>query len=197
MSNWTCRHWERFGHGPHQPPLAVKDHNRLEAVLIVIRVEQAQLLVAMDGIEGVVDIQHDPLRRARKRRAEEANHFMSHPEQRPQVGQIFHPRDRGLGAQRRPGLGIMLEGELEGRIIVQITRIVAIFIPRRDHHDPEPDDVFLAVLHLARLTRIGEARRHKTRQVVPAFHLPQERQTGIGTHLSAIEIEQHGLAIYG
>jgi hypothetical protein len=45
----------------HKPPLAVKDDNRLEAVIVVKGVEQAQLLAAMHSVEGVVDIEHDAL----------------------------------------------------------------------------------------------------------------------------------------
>jgi len=50
---------------------------------------------------------------------------------------------------------------------------------------------------LARLSQIGEARGNKPRQVVPAFDFPQERQTSIGTHLRAIEIEKDGFAVQG
>lgn len=122
---------------------------------------------------------------------------MCHPDERPGIGQVLHSRDCRLRAQRRSGLGITLASELECRIIPQIIRIVAVLISRCDHHDPKPDDVLQAVSHLARFTQIGEARGDKTSQVVTAFDFPQERQTGIGAHLSAIEIEHDGLAIQG
>jgi hypothetical protein len=50
---------------------------------------------------------------------------------------------------------------------------------------------------VARRAQIGEAGRQETRQIVSAFDLPQERQTGIGAHLRAIKIEQDGFAIQG
>ncbi len=81
--------------------------------------------------------------------------------------------------------------------MAQVTRVVAVLISSRNHHDPEPDDIFQAMAGLARVTQVREARRQKTRQVVPAFDFPQERQTGIGAHLRAIEIEHDGLAIHG
>jgi len=46
----------------HEPSLAVEDDNRLEAVIIMIGVEQAQLLLAMHAVKGIVDIEHDALR---------------------------------------------------------------------------------------------------------------------------------------
>ncbi len=42
--------------------IAIEHHYRLEAVLVVMGIEQAKLLAAMHGIKRVVDIQHDPLR---------------------------------------------------------------------------------------------------------------------------------------
>jgi hypothetical protein len=38
---------------------AVEDVDRLEAGTVVVRVEQRQLLLAMDGIVGVVDVEYD------------------------------------------------------------------------------------------------------------------------------------------
>ena len=189
----TCR----AQHCTYKTTVTVKDHDGLEAVFIIVGIEQAQLLVTMNGIKGVVDIQHDLSGRVCKRGAIEPHHLMRHPEERPPVSQVFHTRDRGLRAQRGPGLGIPLESELERRIIAQISGIVAVFISSRDHHDPEPDDVFQAVPHLARLARIREALCDQTRQIGPAFDLPQERQTGIGAHLRAVKIEQDGFAVQG
>ena len=46
----------RAQHGGHRPALAVEHHDRLEAVLVVVGVEEPQLLPAVDGVEGVVDV---------------------------------------------------------------------------------------------------------------------------------------------
>jgi hypothetical protein len=40
-----------------EPSLAVEHNDRLEAVLIVVGVEQRQLLATMDGVERVVEIE--------------------------------------------------------------------------------------------------------------------------------------------
>jgi len=42
--------------------LAVEHNDRLEPVIVVIGVEQPQLLLAMNPVEGVVDIEDDALR---------------------------------------------------------------------------------------------------------------------------------------
>src|SRR5271157_152554 len=47
-------------HGGDEAALAVEHHDGLKAVFVVMRVEQPQLLAAMDRIERVVDIERDP-----------------------------------------------------------------------------------------------------------------------------------------
>ena len=122
---------------------------------------------------------------------------MRHSDQRPCVAEVLHPRDRGLRAQRRARLGTPIEGELEAWVIAQIGRIVTVLISSRDHHDPEADDVFQAVPHLARRARIREAPCDQTRETRPALDLAQERQTGIRAHLCTVKIEQDGFAVQG
>src|SRR6266576_1990660 len=46
-------------HGGEKAAPAVEYDNRLEAIFIVMRVEQPQLLAAVNSIERVVDVQHD------------------------------------------------------------------------------------------------------------------------------------------
>lgn len=50
----------RAQHRGHEPAGAVKDHDRLEAVVVIVSVEQPKLLAAMHGVKGVVDVEGDP-----------------------------------------------------------------------------------------------------------------------------------------
>lgn len=45
-----------------EPPIAIEHHDRLEAIFVVMGIEQAQLLAAVHGIKGVVNVERDPLR---------------------------------------------------------------------------------------------------------------------------------------
>src|SRR5512144_2980185 len=47
----------------------VQDDDRLEAIVVVMGVEQSQLLAAVDSIEGVVNVEGDPPRHLAKRPA--------------------------------------------------------------------------------------------------------------------------------
>lgn len=53
-------------HGGYEPSIAVEHHHGLEAVFVIMRVEQTELLAAMNGVESVVEIEHNPFRHPRK-----------------------------------------------------------------------------------------------------------------------------------
>ena len=53
-------------HRRDQPAAGVEDHDRLEAVLVIMGIEQLKLLGAMGGVKGIVQIEHDPIRNLRK-----------------------------------------------------------------------------------------------------------------------------------
>jgi hypothetical protein len=61
-----------------------------------VRVEQPQLLAAIDRVERIVDVERDPFGNLGERLAIEADHRATHPQQRANVRQIFQPRDRRL-----------------------------------------------------------------------------------------------------
>jgi hypothetical protein len=82
----------------HEPPLVVKHNDRLEAVIVVVGVEQAQLLAAVHPVEGVVDIEHDALRHLPERAAVLLDQRPAEAQQRPHIRQVFQPRDRRLRA---------------------------------------------------------------------------------------------------
>ena len=183
--------------GPDEPPLAIEYNNGLKAILVVIGIEQAQLLMAMHRVERIIDIKHDPPGRACKRLAVKTHHIMPHPDQRARIGQVLHPRDRGLGTQGHAGLGAALQSELEAWVMAQADRIVAVFIASGNHHDPEPDDVAQDMLNLRRIAWIAQAIGEPLRQTCFAFDLAQQGQPGIRTHVCTVKSEQDRLANEG
>ena len=48
-------------HGGDEATFVIEHDDRLEPVFIIVRIEEAQLLAAMNRVERVVDIQNDPL----------------------------------------------------------------------------------------------------------------------------------------
>ena len=76
-------------HCGHEPPVAVEHHDRLEAVFVVMGVEQTQLLAAMHGVEGIVEVKHDPLGNSGVGRAIKIDQGFSHAQKRAQIGPIL------------------------------------------------------------------------------------------------------------
>ena len=56
-------------HGRDKAALAIEHHDRLEPVFVIVGIEQPQLLAAVHGVEGVVDVEHDPPRHLPEGRA--------------------------------------------------------------------------------------------------------------------------------
>ena len=65
----ALRPLRRAQEGGDEATLGIEDDNRLEAVFVVVGVEQAQLLAAMHRIEGVVDVEDDAPRHLAERAA--------------------------------------------------------------------------------------------------------------------------------
>jgi hypothetical protein len=177
----------------HEPPLAVKDDDRLEAVIVVVGVEQAKLLVAMDAVEGVVDVEHDALRHLPERGAILVDQRPPEAQQRADVGQVFQPRDRRLRAQFFARWQAV-ERQFEHRVAAQCVGIVAVFVTGGDHQHAEADDLGQAVLNLLRCARIVEAGGQAIGHTQPPLDLAQRQQAAFRGQPAAVEAGDHGLA---
>jgi hypothetical protein len=69
--------------------LAVEHDDRLEAIVIMVGIEQAELLTAMHPVERVVDIEHNALWHGTKRAAILFDQSPAEAQQRPHIGQVF------------------------------------------------------------------------------------------------------------
>ena len=137
----------------HKAPLAVEDDDRLETVIVVKGIEQAQLLAAVHAVEGVVDIEHDALGHLPERSAVLPDQRSAEAQQRPHIRQVFQPRDRRLRAQFLIR-GQSIQRQLEHRIAAQCVGVVAVFIPGGNHQHAEPNDLRQTVHDLFRRPRV-------------------------------------------
>jgi hypothetical protein len=183
----------RAQHGPHQATVAIEHHDRLEAIIIVIGVEQPQLLAAMGGIERIVDVKNDPARHVAEAVAVEIDHGIAHAQQSALVRQVLQSRDRRLRTQctvfRQAS-----HGQLEHRIMPQRISIIAVFVARGDHQHAEADDFVDLVGDLFRYTRVGDAARHASGDAKPLFDLPQSQKTAVGGQQAAVKTSDDRLA---
>ena len=140
-----------------------------------MRVEQAQLLRAVHGVERVVHVQHDPVRHLAERRAIQVDHGPAHAQQRARVGQVLQARDRRLRAQRCL-VPQARHGQLEHRVRAQPISVVAVLVAGRDHQQAKADDLVQTMHDAVRVARVHNARRQASGHVEALLHLAQHQQ---------------------
>ncbi len=185
----------RAQHGGDHAPLAIEHHDRLEAVLVMMGVEQAELLAAMNSVERVVDIEHDPTRHLAEAFAVMVDHDAAHAQQGARVGMVLQARDRRLRAQ----VGMLrqaIHGELEHRSAAQRAGVVAVLIAGRDHQHAKADDAVQAMQDATRRPPVADAAGQASRDPEPQLNLAQGQQAAIGGHQPAIETGLDRLAAH-
>ena len=180
--------------GGDEAAIAIEDDDRLEAVVVVVGVEQPQLLAAVHRIEGVVDIQRDPPRHLAERGAVEIDQGTAEAQQRPRIRRVLQSRDGRLRTQV-PVRRQAFERQLEQRIDAQAGRVVAVFVASRDHQQPEADDIGQCVHGAVGITRILDARGQTVGDREPALDLTQNQQTAVGRQPATVEAGDNLLAL--
>ncbi len=142
----------------------VADMDRQEAAHVVMRVEERQLLLAVDGIDGIVDVEHDARRYGPIAGAVEIHELAGRFDGLAQTGRVLQARHRRLRAERLTGLGQSTAGQLEGGIVAQRAEIVGVLVATGNGQDARKQDVGHAVPDARRIAivrdRVGEVRGH-------------------------------------
>ena len=115
--------------------------DRQEAALVVMRVEQRQLLMAVRDIAGVVDVENDRGRLAFIGRHPLIDERIGQADRVFQRRRVLQPRQRRLRTKVRAGIRQTPAGELERRIGAQKIQIVGVFIAAGDGEDARADHV--------------------------------------------------------
>jgi hypothetical protein len=183
---WPARPASGAQEGGDHTALAVEDHDWLEAVLIIVGVEQAQLLAAVHGVEGVVDVEHDAARHLAKALAVVVDQGAAHAQQDVPVRQVLGARHGGLRTQVAV-FGQPVHRQLEQRISPQAVGVVAVLVAGGDHQHAEADDLIEPVHDALGRPRVMDAGREPLGDSQPLFDLAQHQQTPIRRHQCAVE----------
>ena len=140
-------------HSRDEAAFAAEHDNRLETVFVVMRIEQPQLLAAVNRVERVVDIEHDALGNLPERLAIKIDHGATHAQQGAGVGHVLDPGDGRLRTRSRSD-GDQVERHLEYRIDAKTVGVVAVLAAGGDHQEAEADDVGESVRDLIRCALI-------------------------------------------
>ena len=173
-------------HGGDEAAFAVEYDDRLKAVFIVMRIEQSQLLTAMDRVEGVIDVERDAFGNLVKGLAIKIDHGAAHAQQRASIGQVFQSRDGRLRTQLAIGRR-SIERYLEHGIVAKTGGVVAVFITRRDHQQSKANNVGKAVRDLVRRTRVFDAGGHAIGDAKALLDLAQHQDAAVRRQQTGVE----------
>jgi hypothetical protein len=183
----------RAQHGGDGAAVGVEHHDRLEAVFVVVGVEEAHLLPAMDGVEGVIDVERDAARHLAEARAVERHHGARHADERARPRCVFQSRQRRLGAQRGR-VGQAPVGQFEQRVVAQAVGIVAVLVAGGDHQQAEAQHVVEALADALGRARIIDAGGEAASHAKALLDLSQRQQAAIGGEGAAVEAGDDRLA---
>jgi hypothetical protein len=183
---------------------AAEHVERQITVLVVVAVEEAALLPAVERHVGIVEIEHDLARRTLMRLAEKLD------EQRIDLCPIaidlvilramalrrmLKTIERALARQSfaiRPQNRMQFPGQnRKGGILAQLVVIVEILVAQHQAEDPLPQQRLDLVFDIARVAPIAEALGKPTHQPEAPIHLPQQQRTPVRRDVAAIETGHH------
>ena len=165
----------------------VEDVDGLKAVPVIMGVEQRQLLTAMDGIGGIVDVENDAARNAPEAVAEQIDHRQPHARQLAPRGRVLEPGQGRLRHQVATALGQPATGQLERRVEAQHVKVVAIFVAASDGQHARPDHVGVGVDRVRRIARIGQATGKPRGKTEPLLDLAQQKHAAVRRQPAAVE----------
>ena len=167
-------------HGHDQPAAGVEDMDRQETPIIVIGVELAQLLLAVDPIEAFVEIQGEVAGDDRETVAIEVEHRLGHAIELRAPRHVLDAGDGRLRAQRRPRDRWPVQRHFEDGIAAQHIAVIAVGIAGDNRQHAKPQDFIEPMGYLPRLPRILQASRQPVRKVQPSFDILQQQEAAIG-----------------
>ena len=188
---------------------AAEHVERQIAVAIVVAVEEAAFLLAVERDVGVVEIEHDLPWRPLMRLEEQIDEQRVDPRaltvdlvvlRGMAPRHVLQAIERALAGQRL-AVGPQDRRQLarqhcEGRILAQLVVIVEVLVAQRQAEDPLPNQRLDLVLDKAGVAPVGEARRKPAHQPKAAIHLAQQQRAGVRGDVAAIEAGHHRAAFY-
>ena len=173
----------------------LEDVDGLETILVIMGVEQRQLLAAVDGVVGVVDIENNAFRHTGKAGTKQIDHLEPHARQRTPRRCVLKPRQGRLAHQVRARLGQTPTGQLEGRIETQSIKIITVLIAAGNSEQARPDHVGVSVRRACRVAFVVQARGQQVGKPEPSLDRGKQQNTAVRRQSSAVEPGAQFLAL--
>ena len=183
-----------------QHMFAAGDIKRQVAVTVVIRVEVAPFLGAVQRVVGRVEIEDDLLGRRAVRLQEQRDQQtvdrrrvggdpLVAVARRPVRDAELEPVERARTGQRMAAVALAhpvgagdvaaADGQRQHAVVAQLVVIVEILVPQSDRHDPLRDETVQLVLAALGVAMIREASREPAGHAEHVVGLPQEQRAAV------------------
>jgi hypothetical protein len=172
-------------HGQDQPAAGVEDMNRQKAPVIVIGIELAQFLLAMDPIKAFIKIKGQMAGDDRKAVAIQVEHRHAIEFRAPR--HVLQAGDGRLWAERRPRNRRSVQRHLEDGVVPEHVAVVAVRIAGRNRQHAKPQDLIEPMGNLPRLPGIMQASCQPGRKVQPAFDILEQQEAAIGRRAPVVD----------
>jgi len=174
-------------HGQDQPAAGVEDMDRQKAPVIVIGIELAQFLFAMDPIEAFVEIQGEVVGDDRETVAIQVEHRLGHAIEFRAPRHVLDAGDGWLRAQGRSRDRWPVQCHFENGIAAQHVAVIAVGITGDNRQHAKAQDLIEPMGNFPRLPRIPQASRQPVRKVQASFDILQQQQTAIGRRAPVVD----------
>jgi hypothetical protein len=174
-------------HGQHQPAAGVEDMDRQKAPVIVVGIELAQFLLAVDPIEAFVEIKGEVAGDDRETVAIEVEHCLGHAIEFRAPRHVLDAGDGRLGAQGRSGDRWPVQRHFEDGIAAQHVAVIAVGIAGDNRQHAKPQDLIERMGDLPRLPRILQASRQPVRKVQASFDTLEQQEAAIGGRAPVVD----------
>ena len=171
--------------------------HRHEAVLVRVRVEQAELLASVHDIGRIVDIEHDAVGRLLVALAPKFQHGGLHAHEVAQARRILHPRDGGLGGKVGAGLRQASAGDLEHGVGAEGAEVVAVLVAAGDGEDAGTQNVGETVLGAGGVAAVAEGGSQGIHEADLPVGLGEQQQPAVRGNVAAVEPGRDFLAAQG
>ena len=162
-----------------------------------MRIEQRELLVAVDDVAGVVDVERHLGGRRRIAGEPQIEHDPAEADHRAQVGRVLPARDGRLRAQIPSAVRQPAAGELERRVEAQAVEVVGVFVAAGDGEDACPQNVGQRMRDPAGVATVGDRGGEQGCDAEPPLGFRQQHHPAVRADPAAVERGGDFLALHG
>lgn len=202
-----ARHAHGGGRGPGAqqrrdqvlPGLVVKGQERDErqvAPAAIEAVEEGELLRAVRGILGEVEIDRDPPRLGAPSamlRDDGIGQRLAQAEQRARRDRILEAREGGLRRQARAVDRIAIQQQLVDGVVGQGVRVIRVGVPAREAEDALREEIPHGMAHAGRVPSVAQDARQRVDQAQATVRGLEQDRAAVRTRVGLVEGGDEGL----